>query len=242
MPVSRARRPDLGDGWKRLYAASWAPQLLQNRAPTGFAAPHWLQNRPPGAGGFAGPLVGVEAEGALGFWLISSRKDSVISFVPLRNSLRARPNPRPMSGSREGPKTSSATMAITIMCQGCNPNGIVPSLRMLRRKECCLGVIIHPASRGTNEENRRAGFRCAQGARAKLLPHRFLRLAIESSNPLPGALRHLVPHGEGAGKAGSNPGERGRGERAERDCPTWDWCRRAGLPQEWCGSQRLVFP
>jgi hypothetical protein len=82
-------------------------------------------------------------EGAFGFWLISSRKDSVISLVPLRNSLRARPIPRPMSGRREGPKTSNATTAITIRCHGCNPNGISPSRSILSRQECCLKMIIH---------------------------------------------------------------------------------------------------
>jgi len=82
-------------------------------------------------------------EGVPGFWLISSRKDSVISLVPLRNSLRARPIPRPMSGRREGPKTSSATTAITIRCHGCNPNGIAASCSILSRQECCLRIIIH---------------------------------------------------------------------------------------------------
>jgi hypothetical protein len=98
-----------------------------------------MQNRPAGAGlgvwDEAGALgaekvedwtVGLAAWGVTG-WLTSWRNPSVISLAPERNSLRALPMLRPISGSRFGPKMSNATTIMIKIWMGWIPNGICDS-------------------------------------------------------------------------------------------------------------------
>ncbi len=54
--------------------------------------------------------------------LIPSWNESVISFVPRRNSLSALPILRPISGSFLGPKISNATTIMIRIWMGCIPN------------------------------------------------------------------------------------------------------------------------
>jgi hypothetical protein len=117
------------------YAGIFAPQLLQKCASGWFGVPHWMQNRPAGAGSrlwdAAGALGAEKVDGwnarlsAWGVtgWLTSWRNPSDISLAPERNSLSALPTLRPISGSRFGPKMSRATTIMITIWMGWIPNG-----------------------------------------------------------------------------------------------------------------------
>jgi len=122
------------------FSDSFVPQRLQKRASGMFAAPQWMQKFPAGAGAIDGTWKATDCMG-LGLAVLtvvvlfvvtasplpgtSERRLSVISLVPLRNSLSALPMLRPISGNLLGPKTSNATTTIITIWMGWIPSDIL---------------------------------------------------------------------------------------------------------------------
>jgi hypothetical protein len=121
---------------------------LQKFASGAFGAPQLMQKFPAGEGATEGEEAGSEVPGADkgvpggGAMVFEapafpgrpapSWKASVISFVPRRNSLKALPILRPISGSRLGPKISNATTIIIRIWMGWIPNIKVSFLQVIK--------------------------------------------------------------------------------------------------------------